>query len=83
MLSVGRGGPAEPLRSLLALVIQALKSCMGKRTVQVIKRVCIKVHVYVPAEEGVKASVPVWGRRQKGKQIGDCQGAERMWEWVV
>lgn len=58
MLSVGKGGPAEPL-SFLALIIQALKSYMGKHTVQLIKCVCIKVHVYVLAEEGVKASVPV------------------------
>lgn len=56
---------------------------MGKHTVQVIKCVCIKVHVNILAEEGVKASMPVWGRRQKGKQMGDCQGAEWTWEWVV
>lgn len=40
---------------------------MGKHTVQVIKCVCIKVHVYVLAEEGVKASIPVWGRRRQRK----------------
>lgn len=35
--------------------------------VQVIKCVCIKVHVYVLAKEGVRASKPVWGRRRQGK----------------
>ena len=47
---------------------------MGKHTVQVIKCVCIKVHVYVLAEEGVKASMPVWGRRRQRKRVGGGEG---------
>lgn len=45
------------------------------------------MHVYVLAEEGVKARMPVWGleeeETEEGKQIGACQGAEWMWEWVA
>lgn len=50
-------------------IMQALKSCMGKHAVQVIKYVCTKVRVYVLAEEGVKASVPVWGRRRRQRKV--------------
>lgn len=42
---------------------------MGKRAVQVIKCVCTKVRVYVLAEEGVKASVPVRGRRRRQRKV--------------
>lgn len=49
--------------------MQALKSYMGKHAVQVIKCVCTKVCVYVLAEEGVKASVPVWGRRRRQRKV--------------
>lgn len=50
------------------LTVQLLKSCTGKHMVQVIKCVCIKVHVYVLAKEGVRASMPVWGRRRQGEE---------------